>query len=68
MLVLAEEFDGQGLALVPFIEPYWSTTDEQRDPKGRGAQIASWESDGTWLHQVRCVWQEQLGNIATVFR
>jgi hypothetical protein len=59
MLVLEEE-PGER-ALVPFIEPYWSAMDEQRDPKGRGVQIASWESDGTWLNRVKCLWQGKFG-------
>jgi hypothetical protein len=59
MLVLEEDFGDR--ALVPFYEPYWSGIDEQRDPKGRGVQVASWDSDGTWLRRVKCLWQEQLG-------
>jgi hypothetical protein len=59
LLVVGEDFGDR--ALVPFIEPYWSPMDEQRDPKGRGVQIASWESDGAWLSKVKCTWQEQLG-------
>jgi hypothetical protein len=60
MLVLEEDFGDR--ALVPFYdEPYWLGIDEQRDPKGRGVQVASWGSDGTWLKRVKCLWQEQLG-------
>jgi hypothetical protein len=61
LLVLGAEERSDERALVPFGEPYWSATDDQRDPKGRGVQIASWESDGVWLNRVQCLWQDQLG-------
>lgn len=60
-LLVLEEEPGER-ALVPLSDPYyWLPTDEQRDPKGRGVQIASWKSDSPWLGQLKCIWQEQLG-------
>jgi hypothetical protein len=62
LLVLGEDFGDR--ALVPLIDPYWSPTDQQRDPKARGVLIASWESDGAWLSKAKCIWQEQLGQFS----
>jgi hypothetical protein len=61
-LVLEAEDRGEQ-ALVPFNDRYWSPLDDQRDPKGRGVQIGSWKSDGSWLNQVKCQWQ-QLGHFS----